>query len=291
MVNSREVSAWVNACRMSNRNYLFVEGVSDECFWKKYINRDVINIQQVNGWENVVDCVRKFNNESLNNCCFGIIDCDFEHIYSHKSIIENNIFMTDYHDLEMMMYQSDAWDSVLKAVDRKNKIVCSSLDILNHVLKITDKIGYLKLSSQKEDLGLVFKTKNRNHELELPNYEKIITSTGDYENDDKLISYIYNYSNSKKTNPLPDVNRITTIFNETCKTQYPSIYLSNGHDISYIIPFVLRRKFKLNEKHITTETINIALYAAYSIELLKQTQLYHKINKWGIDNNKNILLD
>ena len=72
MARGRDVSAWVNACRMSNRNYLFVEGVSDECFWKKYINRDVINIQQVNGWENVVDCVRKFNDESLHNCCIGI---------------------------------------------------------------------------------------------------------------------------------------------------------------------------------------------------------------------------
>lgn len=119
MARGRDVSAWVNACRMSNRNYLFVEGVSDECFWKKYINRDVINIQQVNGWENVVDCVRKFNDESLHNCSIGIVDCDFEHIYPHKAITENNIFMTDYHDLEMMMYQSSALDSVLKAIDRK----------------------------------------------------------------------------------------------------------------------------------------------------------------------------
>ena len=292
MARGRDVSAWVNACRMSNRNYLFVEGVSDECFWKKYINRDVINIQQVNGWENVVDCIRKFNDESLHNCCIGIVDCDFEHIYPHKAITENNIFMTDYHDLEMMMYQSSALDSVLKAIDRKNKIDGSYIEVLNHVLGITDKIGSLKLSSQKENLGLIFKKENRDHEFELPKYEKFITNSGDYESDDKLIKYIYNFSNSNKRTPepLPTIDRIITIFNESREMQHPSSHLSNGHDVSYIMPFILRRKFGLTANYITTDTIVVALHAAYSIELLKQTQLYQAMNRWGISHNKKILL-
>ncbi len=277
---------------MSNRSYLFVEGVSDECFWKKYINRDVINIQQVNGWENVVDCVRKFNDESLHNYCIGIVDCDFEHIYPHKAITENNIFMTDYHDLEMMMYQSSALDSVLKAIDRKNKINWSYIEVLNHVFGITDKIGSLKLSSQKESLGLIFKKENRDHEFELPKYEKFITDSGDYESDDKLIKYIYDYSKSNKRTPepLPAVDRIITIFNESRKMQHPSSHLSNGHDVSYVMPIVLERKFKLKDKHVTIDTIVIALYAAYNMDLLKQTQLYQAINKWEIQQNKNILL-
>ena len=292
MARGRDVSAWVNACRMSNRSYLFVEGVSDECFWKKYINRDVINIQQVNGWENVVDCVRKFNDESLHNYCIGIVDRDFEHIYPHKAITENNIFMTDYHDLEMMMYQSSALDSVLKAIDRKNKINWSYIEVLNHVFGITDKIGSLKLSSQKESLGLIFKKENRDHEFELPKYEKFITNSGDYESDDKLIKYIYDYSKSNKRapEPLPAVDRIITIFNESREMQHPSSHLSNGHDVSYVMPIVLERKFKLKDKHVTIDTIVIALYAAYNMDLLKQTQLYQAINKWEIQQNKNILL-
>lgn len=293
MANGRDVSAWVNACRMSNRNYLFVEGVSDECFWEKYINTDVINIQQVNGWENVVDCVRKFNNESLNHCCIGIVDCDFEHIYPHKSITENNILMTDYHDLEMMMYQSSALDSVLKALDRKNKINCSFIDVLNHVLGITDKIGCLKLSSQKESLGLIFKKENRDHEFELPKYEKFITASGDYESDDKLIKYIYDYSNSNKRTreQLPTIDRIIAIFNKSREIQHPSSHLSNGHDVSYIMPIILRCKFGLTGNYITTDTIVVALHAAYSMELFKQTLLYHSMNQWGINNKKNILLE
>ena len=292
MARGRDVSAWVNACRMSNRSYLFVEGVSDECFWKKYINRDVINIQQVNGWENVVDCVRKFNDESLHNYCIGIVDRDFEHIYPHKAITENNIFMTDYHDLEMMMYQSSALDSVLKAIDRKNKINWSYIEVLNHVFGITDKIGSLKLSSQKESLGLIFKKENRDHEFELPKYEKFITNSGDYESDDKLIKYIYDYSKSNKRTPepLPAVDRIITIFNESREMLHPSSHLSNGHDVSYVMPIVLERKFKLKDKHVTIDTIVIALYAAYNMDLLKQTQLYQAINKWEIQQNKNILL-
>ena len=106
MAEGREVSAWLNASKMSGCKYMFVEGVSDECFWKKYINKDVIRIQQVRGWENVVECVRAFNKESLDNRCIGIIDSDFESIYQYKSVHEVNIVKTDFHDLEMILYKS-----------------------------------------------------------------------------------------------------------------------------------------------------------------------------------------
>ena len=56
------------------------------------------------------------------------------------------------------------------------------------------------------------------------------------------------------------------------------------------MPFILRRKFGLTANYITTDTIVVALHAAYSIELLKQTQLYQAMNHWGISHNKKILL-
>jgi len=56
------------------------------------------------------------------------------------------------------------------------------------------------------------------------------------------------------------------------------------------MPFILRRKFGLTANYITTDTIVVALHAAYSIELLKQTQLYQAMIHWGISHNKKILL-
>lgn len=119
MAEGRDISAWVTASRMSGKNYFFVEGVSDECFWKKFINKELIQIQQLNGWKNVVHCIRKFNEASLQDNCIGVIDRDFEDLYPYKSVHEENIFFTDFHDIEMMMYMSPAWDFALKTIDKK----------------------------------------------------------------------------------------------------------------------------------------------------------------------------
>lgn len=286
MAEGREVSAWLNASKMSGCKYMFVEGISDECFWKKYINKDVIRIQQVRGWENVVECVRAFNKESLDNRCIGIIDSDFESIYQYKSVHEVNIVITDFHDLEMILYKSEALDSALKALDKKNKLKEQTGNILNYVFSITDRIGYLRLTSLRNNFGLVFKKENKDHEFELPKYEKVIDSkNGAYDGDEKLIQYIYSFSNSR----LP-IDKIKHEFYNMSVTEYPSEHLSNGHDVSYVMQYVLRRKYGLNEKHITADIIDIALFSAYNMNLLKQTVLYESLNKWAVKYGYNIFL-
>lgn len=292
MAEGREVSAWINASKMSGCNYMFVEGVSDECLWKKFINRESILIQKVNGWENVVACVQRFNEETLDSYCFGVIDSDFEQIYPHKSIAIKNLFMTDLHDIEMMMYKSEAWDSALKAIDKRNRITAKPQEVLDSVLEITDRIGLLKLSSLRHNLRLVFKKENRNHELELPKYENIIDRNGMYVGDKKLIQYIYSFSNSNKRSrdPIPSVSDLEDRFRYICTDRYPSEHLSNGHDITYVMNYVLRRKYGLTESYISTDSIEIALFAAYNIDLLKQTNLYNSICKWERVYNKSIFI-
>ena len=286
MAEGREVSAWLNASKMSGCKYMFVEGVSDECFWKKYINTDVIRIQQVRGWKNVVACVEAFNKGSLNNKCIGVIDSDFEFIYQYKSVQEINIVMTDFHDLEMMLYKSEAFDSALKAIDKKNKLTEQTNDILKNVFDITDRIGYLKLASLKNNFGLVFKKENKDHELELPKYEKVIDRrNGAYDGDEKLIQYIHSFSNSTLS-----MGKISSEFQNEATIEYPSELLSNGHDVSYVMQYILRRKYGLNDSHVTAEIIDITLFAAYNMSLLKQTKLYKSLNDWAIKYNYNIFI-
>lgn len=293
MAEGREVSAWLNASKMSGCHYLFVEGVSDECFWKKFINRDVILIQQVNGWSNVVDCVRKFNNESLNNNCIGIIDRDFENFYAYKSITEDNIFLTDDHDIEMMMYHSDAYKSAIQSIDKSNKINTRIENILKDILYITDKIGYLKLCSQKDGLGLVFKKENRKtHDIELPNYQKIINNYGCYISDESLINQIIDFTKNNVINKrsISDKSNITNSFTNIQLSEYDSFQLSNGHDATYITPYILRRKYKLNGNHINKDTFGIALFAAYDIDYLKTTKLYQLMLQWVQKHKYNIFI-
>ncbi len=280
MAEGRDIAAWVTASRMSGKNYFFVEGVSDENFWKKYINRDLIQIQQLNGWENVVNCVRKFNDAELSTNCIGVIDRDFEELYPYKSITEENIFFTDFHDIEMMMYMSPAWDFALKTIDKRNRIKISSKDVLVSALDITNRIGYLKLASHKNNWGLVFKKYNKNHDIELPKYERIINTSGNYEGDEKLIQYIHRFSTSNSSKPMPKIEDISDEFINISKEELPSEHLSNGHDITYVMVYILRRKYKLSENYITSDVVDIAVSSAYNVDLLKQSKLFEAIELW-----------
>lgn len=291
MTTYRESIAWLNASRMSGSLYMFVEGVSDENFWKRFIDKKAIRIQQVNGWENVARCVLEFNKASLNKYCFGIIDGDFENIYPHKGLTDENIFYTDYHDLEMMIILSPAWEAALSSIDKSNRLKVSHKDILSSVLEITDRIGYLKLSSLKENLGLIFKKHNKNHEIEWPKYEKFIDKQGNYEGDEKLINYFHSYTNSNTQNFLPPIQSIIEKFNKEIVNKYSSKYLSNGHDIIHILIILLKRKFKLNENYIMTETVEIALRSAFNYERLQGTIIFESIIEWTKKNSINIFIN
>lgn len=290
MAEGRYIAAWVTASRMSGKNYFFVEGVSDENFWKKYINRELIQIQQLNGWENVVNCVRKFNDSELPNNCIGVIDRDFEELYPYKLITEENIFLTDFHDIETMMYMSPAWDFALKSIDKKNRIKISSRDVLASALDITNRIGYLKLASHKNNWGLVFKKYNKNHDIELPRYEKIISSSGVYDGDESLINYIHRFSTSNSSRPLPKIEDISDELINISKEELPSEHLSNGHDIAYILVYILRRKYKLTENYINLDLVDIAISSAYTTEFLKQSKLFEAIEIWCKKYSKDFLL-
>lgn len=293
MAKGRVASAWLNASKMSGCHYMFVEGVSDECFWKKFINRDAILIQQVNGWKNVVNCVREFNKEALNNNCIGIIDCDFETLYPYKSITEDNIFMTDDHDVEMMLYHSDAFQSAVLSIDRSNKINVRIDSILKEILQVTDKIGYLKLCSQKDGLGLVFKKEDRKtHDIELPKYEKTINAFGYYIDDETLVKYMISFSKNNVTNKdsISNQSTISKSFEAIQNQKYDSFQLSNGHDVTYLVPYILRKKHRLNGNHVNKDTFEIALFAAYDMEDFKSTNLFQSMQQWINKHNYNIFL-
>ena len=293
MAEGRVASAWLNACKMSGCHYMFVEGVSDECFWKKFISRDAILIQQVNGWENVVECVREFNEEALSSKCIGIIDSDFENLFPYKSICENNIFLTDDHDIEMMMYHSVAFESSILAIDKKNKLKNSSNDILASVLQITDRIGNLKMYSMRNGAGLLFKRiSKKTHEIELPQYESLIDSKGNYLGNKQLISYIKTFSRNNSNNPksisVLNEHKIETEIELLQNQKLDSFQLSNGHDITYLLPYILRRKYGLILNDVNEGTIMIALLSAYNEGLLMKTKLYQAMKEWADFNKTNI---
>ena len=90
----------------------------------------------------------------------SIIDADLKRILSYE-MPSKNLFLTDFHDKEMMMSHSEAWSLLLNSYGDKEKIDKqagkTNKSILGFLLEIAKPIGSLRLLNERENLGLKFK--------------------------------------------------------------------------------------------------------------------------------------
>lgn len=265
-----------------------MEGASDERFWNKFIDTNKVRVQICHGCKSLNSIVDEHINQGVMNF-IAVTDSDFNVILG---TIPNkpNLFITDDHDVEMMMYHSNrSFKELVNAIDRGNKIgdyVENGHDLLNETIQITNDIGYCKLSAIKNGFDLEFSNEDeKTHEIERPKYEDALDGkTGQYLGLDKVVCKVHGFTCScgKKPPKVQDIIEKTT--NEKAN-QYDSWHLSNGHDISYILPFLIRRRCKHRNKQMNHEFIDSVLYAAYKFDDFKQTKLYAAMKRWSIQNN------
>lgn len=293
MARGREPAAWVNAARMDkdfDGVYFYVEGVSDESFWKKFVNRDVVHICVCDGCENVISTIEHHQKQNVKKY-LGVIDRDFRDIL--ETIPDNhNIVVTDFHDIEMMMYLSDAFRNLIVAIDKNNKLEEYEKNyggILNHVLELTDRIGHVKLASKLKGDILEFR-REKDYELVVPKYEGMIDKDGEYLDDSRLARIINVFSSQNRTLTRIDDSEIVNMINEVPDREIDSSILSNGHDVSYLMPYVLRRKCKFNKSGLDSSMIDSLLMAAYSKEMFHSSMLYKAIELWSTSAGVNMFL-
>lgn len=293
MARGREPAAWVNAARMDadfNGVYLYVEGVSDESFWKKFVDRDLVHICVCDGCENVIATIEHHQKQNVKKY-LGVIDRDFRDILDR---IPNNpnIVVTDYHDIEMLMYFSDAFRNVIVSIDKHNKLEEFEKKhgrILDKVLELTDRIGYVKLASKLKGDVLEFR-REKNYELVVPKYEGMIDKDGKYIDDSKLARIINVFSSQNSSLTRIDDSEIVNMIINGSKNEIDSAILSNGHDVSYLMPHVLRKKCKFSNSKIDSSMIDSLLMAAYSMEMFRSSKLYKAISMWSASTGVNFFL-
>ncbi|MBR4265608.1 MAG: DUF4435 domain-containing protein [Bacteroidales bacterium] len=273
LIASRKPVAWNNSEKMDSSFmgiYIYVEGEKDQNIWKKYTNKRNVRINVAGGWEKVVEIVCGCSNK------IGIIDKDFRDLTS-KMPKDGNIFLTDEHDIEMMMFLSNSFSDVILAL----RIADS--DLRANILTITDDIGRVKLSTILQNWNLTFKrqSKKKKDDFEYPKYEDALDKNGKYAGIKKIIERILVFSKSRMK--VDDI--IPTV--ENCN--YPLGKLSNGHDFALIMQFYLKTIHKKIKNATDLEEMITAAYL--SADLLKNTNVYKNVMNYGLLNGIEILIN
>lgn len=263
--------------------HVFVEGGGDFKLWRNYMLKSETRVTICNGCENVIKATVLGNQNGV--LCFGIIDRDFRDILGSEDL-PDNIFITDEHDIEMMMCHSDSLAKVLNNYDSSQKIddyEANHGPVRDFVLTLTDKIGYLKLLDKRVNLNLRLKCENKDKEIALPPYENFLNKQCDIKSIDEMIRQLIDWSNSHGKKANRSLADIVNAYNQETAVSQDSWQLSNGHDFAYLLAFIVWKKIGCKKK--SRNQIEDELILAYEHEFFKSTVMFQRMRDWFAANN------
>jgi hypothetical protein len=197
----------------------------------------------------------------------GICDADFFHLEKNYPSL-NNIFFTDYHDMEMTMLNfSSVANNTLKGYPLQD----TADAILKIVLQEVSCIAYTRWYNEKNSCHFNFKKLDAN--------SVFMISDGKPKLDRAKFFLELNRVSVNKTMTITsgEIQK----FIEIHKTE-DYFNLCNGHDVIAVIILIL-------DSNITLEEYRKFLQDSFTIEYFMQTNLYISIFAWQRDNGFNIL--
>ncbi len=246
--------------------FLIVEGHSDKLIYERLVNKQEVRITIASGKNNAIKALSILEKE---NFCrvFAVIDADFSRI-EQQIPDSNHLFLTDEHDLEMMLIKSAAFDKLLKERGSEEKIAAFSKDIRETLLKLGQEIGKLRLLSLRNKLDLKF---------EGLKFGKFIDKEKLSINIDELIRSIKNHSQKLSLDEQQIKQDLSVISDEN----HDPWQLCCGHDFISILASALCKVLGTwNANDLKKEDLERELRLAYELSYFYQTQIYQLMVNW-----------
>ena len=284
---SEDIDTLVSEFKMDKRATVLVEGETDVLLYEKFIDTTICRLYPVQGKEKVKEIINLISKDGIETVC-AIIDADLDHISGKE--YTNNIFITDGHDAEIMMFLSDAFVRVVKEY-YQSKYYSES----NEIIKVREKLislalplSYMRLLSTSKALNFAFKPDNETSKC-FP-YSKIIEANNkkfEHLTISKLIQVVCSYNNNQGAGK--DQKQMEIQLTELMKMQYEEKDILHGHDLTNIVALSLKYYGKSNKKNKVADDIETAFRLAYSLDNFKTTALYSKLEQYSQKIDKPIL--
>lgn len=280
-LDSSTVVAEVFMLRATGRkSVLILEGVTDYKIFVHFIDQKSCEIVISHGKDNLIESSKILNLKGFEGF-LSIVDKDFDDILKNNNDIEN-VIKTDFHDIELMMFFSEAFERIITEKGSKEKITSLNLgtnDIKGIVLDSSYDLGVLRLFSHENDLNLRFK------EL------KLTSSLSNHMRMDprKLFTEVCNHS--QKNNIKVDDYLIKIKYCRDNFTTYDYKTICCGHDVCQILGIALQKYIGTNHHHeVKKEIIESLFRASYTFSCFSKTILYRLVRDWENTNAPYVIL-
>ena len=248
--------------------FILLEGETDTRLFRKFFNLENCKVENIPGGNTkletaVSELIRIYE------LVIGIRDADFINLetapYSNK-----NMFLTDYHDIEMSLVSDD--DSISAIVFEYTDIPKINHDsIREKVISTIEQVSLLKWLNYIEDLKIVFEKTGFQDLLSFANL------TIDF---DQYFDRLLSKSPNAKIVDIDTIKSKINILKVLDKNPYQ---LCNGHDFVKALTQFIREQGKV--RNIGDETVSSILRIKYTKEKFYSTQLYASTKIWADSKN------
>ncbi len=248
-------------------NFIFVEGNSDIQLFRKFFDLNKCKVERIPG-----------GNAKLEKCVnvlittyplvIGIRDADFLHLSEFDDI--KNIFLTDYHDIELTLLSQE---SVVNALFHEFTTVQVNQhnNLLSKLITSIEKLSYLKWLNEIEDLQLQFSRTGFQDIVSFPEFEL------------DFIEYLKRILSNSPNAVISDyeviMNKLSKLFDES----FDQKQLTNGHDLLGVIACYFRVECK--QKGVGEKELARACRMSYCLNHFKDTRLFESLSYWSAENN------
>ncbi len=262
----------INALRLDIENpirehevYVCFEGETDVQLFRKFFNLDNCLLEYVPGGKSGVE---KFVTERSGKIplTIGIRDADFLHL-ENKTPSHPNIFLTDKHDMEMVLV---SFDEIFSAIlfeytqfkREEHKVV------RENILKAIRVVGYLRWLNEIEVLEIKF---------DIIDFGSIFNEKSFQFDEKELLSMIIKRSPNAK---IKDASLLLSKINQLMDVNHDLFQLCNGHDFMKVLSVYLKPM-----KQVKPSDLESKFRIAFTIQHYQSTNLYRNTLNWASENN------
>lgn len=200
----------------------------------------------------------------------GIRDADFLHLEGQTSGFPE-LFLTDFHDLEMMMLAEDeCFEAILAEFSNSQ----NDLLVRENLLESLRFVSYLRWWNDQNKAELTFK-EFKFGDIFDPSHLRI-----------DVERYLYKLVERSANAIEKDINVLKVAANSLVNKDNNIFQLCNGHDFMDILSLYFNAK--RTQKGVTPTRLNSQFRTAYSKLAFYKTQLYANLQKWASENHTTI---
>ncbi len=120
-LSAEDLANDINMCRTGfSGTIVVIEGETDQTVFERFFDLDACLFLPANSKDNAIQAF-EFLGEQEQEGVIVIVDADFDHLVKNAAHAES-IFLTDFHDLDIMMIECPALEIVLRQYASPGKI-------------------------------------------------------------------------------------------------------------------------------------------------------------------------